>query len=377
MAYDLRRAALLSLCALAVVVAASLFPATGFGSYPAGVGGGGDDPATGPDAGATNATTETTPSESDGTDGSVATTTAPSDGDETDESESAGDDGGTDGTTTTTETATPTSTETAAPSNANETVGGGLLLFLFAALAAFGVLFVGVVGGRQRGVGSDVDADVPLPQLRAALQRIPQLTTAFVVGLSESGPTFLDRLGRVTAEFLGGLGDALTEVTRAMGTVVVALPRAFGGGLLALSGGFGSALSELPRALGDVGSGVSLRRDRDRSSRRNRAATAAATEEAEEEPAPEIPPTIEEAWASMVDGLRLRNRRSATPGEYARAAVASGLPVESVRRLTRIFEGVRYGSVRRSAALTAAARAALSRIDEHRERDEEGDESAA
>jgi hypothetical protein len=61
----------------------------------------------------------------------------------------------------------------------------------------------------------------------------------------------------------------------------------------------------------------------------------------------------------MVDLVPMRQRRSATPGDYARAAIDAGLPAGPVRRLTALFEEVRYGNQPSTADRVRSARSAL------------------
>jgi len=49
------------------------------------------------------------------------------------------------------------------------------------------------------------------------------------------------------------------------------------------------------------------------------------------------------AWREMADLLDLQRPETATPGEFAEAAVAAGMDPDDVSELTRLFEEVRYG----------------------------------
>jgi hypothetical protein len=309
-----------------VLFGGSLFPTAGFGSYPTGLGDGNglSDATAGPPGTAVG-------------DGTTPSPAAPT------ETAGTADDGGE--TATPTPPATPTATETPGPDGRSGDGDGlagaltglffllgtpavGLLLFAFGPRLDEGRTFAGLPVGRFQ------------TNLRSLLAAVPRRTTSFVVGLSASLPTLLDRVGTVTVDgvsaagvLAGGLlrggGRTLAVLGSGLGTVATSLPRAFGGGFSALFGG-------LRRA----GSG-GLSRRRRASASDDDAATATATDDAtDDEPTPR---TVEEAWALMADCVPVGNRRAATPGEYARAAVAAGFPETAVRRLTRAFERVRYG----------------------------------
>lgn len=81
------------------------------------------------------------------------------------------------------------------------------------------------------------------------------------------------------------------------------------------------------------------------------------------------------AWATLTDRVDLDRPGTATPGEYARAAVERGLDRDAVERLRGVFEAVRYGEAPATADRERAARAAADRLDG--ERDEDGDSTAA
>ncbi|WP_439027279.1 DUF4129 domain-containing protein [Haloarchaeobius sp. DT45] len=52
---------------------------------------------------------------------------------------------------------------------------------------------------------------------------------------------------------------------------------------------------------------------------------------------------VHRAWQRMVRGLDLSAPASRTPGEFASAAIEAGRDADAVRRLTHLFERVRYG----------------------------------
>ena len=62
------------------------------------------------------------------------------------------------------------------------------------------------------------------------------------------------------------------------------------------------------------------------------------------------------------DKKHLERSASMTPGEFARRLENAGLPPEAVQRLTRLFEGVRYGNRRSSPGEVKEAVASLTAI---------------
>lgn len=72
---------------------------------------------------------------------------------------------------------------------------------------------------------------------------------------------------------------------------------------------------------------------------------------------------IHRAWREMAAHLDVARPATSTPGEFAEAAVAAGLPPDAVTELTALFEQVRYGGVEATTDLEARARAALARIE--------------
>lgn len=62
------------------------------------------------------------------------------------------------------------------------------------------------------------------------------------------------------------------------------------------------------------------------------------------------------------DKKHLERSASMTPGEFARRLENAGLPPEAVQRLTRLFEGVRYGNRRSSPCEVKEAVASLTAI---------------
>ena len=73
---------------------------------------------------------------------------------------------------------------------------------------------------------------------------------------------------------------------------------------------------------------------------------------------------VYEAWLKMTEALSVSNRASATPGEFADAAIEAGMAREDVADLTRLFEEVRYGDEPVSEERAARATDALRHIEE-------------
>jgi hypothetical protein len=72
--------------------------------------------------------------------------------------------------------------------------------------------------------------------------------------------------------------------------------------------------------------------------------------------------SVQEAWALLADRVSVSDPETATPGEYARRAIDSGLPAEPVRRLTVLFREVEYGGRSATGDRTESARAALREL---------------
>jgi hypothetical protein len=71
---------------------------------------------------------------------------------------------------------------------------------------------------------------------------------------------------------------------------------------------------------------------------------------------------IYSAWNEMTTHLDL-SRETSTPGEFAEAAVASGMARDDVDELTELFEATRYGGIDASEEREQRALAALRRIE--------------
>lgn len=361
MSYAPRRAALLSLCVLAILLAASLFPATGFGSAPS-----------------VTAPAPTLPDGDDGGDDPAATTGSPTTGDSTaTASPTTTDPATTDPATTASD---PTTTTTAAAPTTDPPNGGdgssGAFLVVFAALSALVPIGLGLwlysMGYRRRrwwleASGSDADLpDLPPPRLRAAIQSIPQTTMGIVLGLAFSVPDLLGGFATVLRETADGTAMALDGFAEAFGRLAVGLPSAFARGLGAFGSGLGAALGGLPSVFVSLGGGLGDRDWPSFGSGSDGADDSARAGAGDDEPRPP-PRTVEEAWARMTEYVAVRNRRAATPTDYARTAIARGYPEGAVERLTQLFIEVRYGG-RPADDRTDAALDAFERFRQHAER---------
>ncbi|WP_416838807.1 DUF4129 domain-containing protein [Haloferax sp. DFSO52] len=69
------------------------------------------------------------------------------------------------------------------------------------------------------------------------------------------------------------------------------------------------------------------------------------------------------AWAEMTELLDVPNRQSATPAEFATAAVDAGMARDDVTELTTLFEAVRYGGIEATEARERRAVEALRNIE--------------
>ncbi|UPV76449.1 DUF4129 domain-containing protein (plasmid) [Halorussus limi] len=350
MSRERRRAALAALCVLAVALAATLLPASGFGTQPAGVGVGGGG---GPDAPAGGGGTDPARQTAEPTAPTVTTTQ---------NSDTTTTDDGTETTPTTTTTSTTT-----APADYDS--GGGSDLLAAIATGAMGLVGVLAIIGFWSGalaVSGRAAGLVPLTltvggtPLGELVGSVPARTMATVVALSSSVPRLLDDAATLTGEVGRSLGSVLGAAGRGgvqalrigangLALTVTAIPRALAG----LAGGAGIFSSLGSVSVPSIGRGGSD----DSDDRRNRSA-------APEEQADPAPPTVEEAWEAMRDRVPVRNRRARTPGEVARAAARRGFPDDAVRRLTDAFREVRYGDLPRDDR-TDSARSALDRLRDH------------
>jgi hypothetical protein len=348
-AHERRRTALAALCVFAIALAATLLPASGFGSQPAGVGVGGDPDASAGDEVGPDPESTSTPDAEPTTSPTVSTTAESSDSSDT----------------TTERTATTTRTTTEAAGS-----DGPKNLLAAVAVTALGLVgLVGLVAFRTGALAVSTGTAGPLPvtivvrgtPLGELAGSVPTRTMALVVGFSASVPRLVD-----DASTLAG------EVGRSFGTVLGGLARGSAEALRIGARGLGATVAAIPRALAGLGAGAgllsaigragvpSLGRGGSDATENRRGASGPEDTDPEEVG----PPSVEEAWTTLRDRIPLRNRDARTPGEVARAAARRGYPDEAVRRLTDAFREVRYGDLPREDR-TDSARSALDRLRDH------------
>jgi hypothetical protein len=373
--YDLSRAALVVVSVLTVLLAASLFPVSGYGTYPGTVG----DGVAGPSDSNVPASVEEPAGSVETPDTTTRTTQEPTATETTVDTQSP---------ERTADTRTQDSSATATTEQQDDDTGGatepdrGDGFPIFAFLLQLFLLFLGcvvvvavlaVVGDVERRQTGDFDGyvvDLPvLPtfRVRASFLAIPQGTMSVLVGLTASAPQVLDGLGRTA----GGLFAGFDDLASGMGKAFVAVPTALGKGLVAVPRGLGSGLGSLSLGLSSLTAGVSTRdwlsRGGDKPADPRDGARADTGDDGET--VDQAPVSIDEAWKTMVDYVPLRRAKSKTPAEVARAAVDGGLPRSAVERLTAVFRDVRYGRYPRSDERKHTAREALAEIRERLEGD--------
>ena len=280
--------------------------------------------------------------------------------------------------------ATPTPTETATETPAagdGEDSGSPILVKLFglALIGGFGIVAVGVIraasnaeGGGWTDVGlrlhpiigklaKTVVSTVSNGTIGRTIGRIPKVTTTALL----SGSAALSRVGAGISAVSGGILAGLSTGVGSVGTMslrgVAGLPSALGSlsvaPFRALSGFGGTG-----GFLASVRSGVdspSLFGSSDSEQRQSTATESTS----ETDDGPDIDSlSVQEAWALLADRVSVSDPETATPGEYARRAIDSGLPAEPVRRLTVLFREVEYGGRSATGDRTESARAALGEL---------------
>ncbi|PSQ20057.1 hypothetical protein BRD00_00075 [Halobacteriales archaeon QS_8_69_26] len=380
MGYDLGRAVLAVCSVLAVLIAASAFPAAGFGALPGGGDGdtgvaegpGGDGPPTTGGDGAT-----TVPGDSTGEGNGTDTTTE--DGGETTTDGTTESDGTTTAGETPTATTKSTTTEDPSDSDDDSVLAPLVSLLLGAVVWALGAITVlglvlglvgmatGTVAVERAATGTVLTVGSVEFQVGSAVQGISRSTMSYVLAISASAARLVDQVGTAMSAAGSGFGPALSALVRsgsgalsslptAMGTVLAGSTRALGGALVAIPSGLGALVG----GLGGLSTPDWATPSRDP---RDASPVPPSEEAVEEEETP--PESVEEAWAAFVEHLGARNTAARTPGELARAAVDAGLPSDAVERLTGTFRAVRYGGVPPSEDRLRAALSALEEIRRH------------
>jgi hypothetical protein len=277
-------------------------------------------------------------------------------------------------------TATPTETATETPAASGDADSGSPLLvklFGLALIGGFGLVAVGVIRAASNGdrdgstaAGSllpvvdklvgRVAGAVSDGAVGRTIGRIPQVTTAALL----SGSAALSRVGKGVSTVSSGVLSGLATGVGSVGTMslrgVAGLPTALGSlsvapfkalGGLGGSGGF----------LASVRSGIDSPSLFDSSDSTSGRATTTATTETDD--GPEIDSlSVQEAWALLAERVPVSDPETATPGEYARRAIDSGLPAGPVRRLTALFREVTYGGKTSTEDQAESARTALRRV---------------
>jgi len=369
------------LCVVSLLLAAAMFPATGFGEYPnwsptsVTPDGGEDAPGTGAGGG------ENDTSGGERTDDPAETTTP------ADETTTGG--GGETTTTTDGETSTTTTTTTTTDGGAGEQsddegllagivglLGTLLTVLLWGAGLGIGIATLGGIGlvlgvvQIERPSETELVLDIRgLPSftipLSSTVAGIPQATTAFLVGVGGTLPTILDDLSELGTGMTTGVGALLTGLGRATGQLVTGIPATLGAVVSGLAGAIGGSLVAIPGGLSSIATGLSNPFGKDGvlpGSDARDAADVPDPDRGDEEPEDRPPQSVEEAWGKMIETLPVRNRDAKTPAELARIAVDRGLPEGAVTRLTAVFREVRYGPTGSTPRHLEIAQSAIERI---------------
>lgn len=376
------RAVFALLCVFGVVLGATLFPATMFGTNPVPADQGGND--TVPDG---DQTTETI------SDGPNATTTARTDDTtgsttENNPSTTVNTDTGTAtveateavaGTTTSPSTTTTPTTTTAAAGGDDGSDGGlaASVLTLLTILASGVAGIVGVATGfgrhhRRRHPDEWDLPDAPHLRLLAYVRRVPQTSLSFVLYTGAHTPTIFESFGNGFATVSTGLRAMFRgfgRVGRLAATSTVALPVGIIRGIGGVARGIGSlslGLSSLFSGFGGSSILTGTGGDRPTADPRRGGGNGAETED----PSPPDPPdSVREAWARLQADLGIGGGDGKTPRQIGRAAVDRGVPRDAIRSLTRSFREVRYGGFPDDGERVASARTAYTRIRTALERD--------
>jgi hypothetical protein len=361
---------------VAVVLAAGLFPAAGFGQLP----GWSADPAVVP--GVDGPTGAPGPTDAPA-DGPTTPPPRPPDGETTPDPTTTNPTGTTTTTTRDATTTDPTTTRETTPPVTDQGNGGDggfveafLVVTLWVLAAAAGVGFFLAAGTATGHVEwhrrpddgfslSVLGVEVPLGR---AVGRVPQVTTAFLVGTGSTLSNAFDGVGDLVSGLAAGSTLVAGGLVRGTGRALSGLPTALsafagaaGSGVLSIGGGLGGFLAGLSTPFGGDG-GTRPRRDA-----RVRGGDRGNDDGDANDDGPPVPGTVREAWTLLVGRVPTR-RRSMTPAEVARRAVDAGLPAGPVRRLTELFREVRYGGRSEDGSRLRAAREAIAAVFEGGER---------
>ncbi|WP_164471655.1 DUF4129 domain-containing protein [Halosimplex salinum] len=344
------RAVLVALGVLAVALGGALFPATGFGSAPAG-----DDALFGSEHVASGDSIGQTPDQSTTDDGGTPGATpggADDEGTPVSTATEADSDSKTAATPERTATPEPTPEPTATPTeppNSGSGIGetglelavwlflSVLLCLALAALASMGGLLSSGGGGGSSG-------GLPIPGFLGKLSGlsparvvplVPQMTMVALVGVSTGTARVLRSAGSVAGQAAGGLGAVVRIGSRSATTGL------FDGlsGLFALPDGPLFSVSGVFSGLHAGGSGGATG---DSPAMDARSASAVDPERGDDGV---VIRTVEDAWEAFAEPLPVADPEARTPGEFARVAIERGDPAGPVRRLRDVFRDVRYGGL--------------------------------
>lgn len=334
-----RRAALLMLSLCALILAATLMPSAGLGTFPSSDWDG--------DVGPVSHDSPSVTAEQNTVTDSEATTEAETTGQEP------------------TDTPTVTTTDEMTTSPPTKGSDGGAFGAIVSLLVAVLWLAVGSLLGYPLLVasvavtfGSEAVSRLPFGE---SVLSLPQATMAGLIGASTSLARIARTMGSALSGFTNGLGSLL-DSSRSVGYVLRSAFEAFGG----LSIGLGSMVGSLGGAISTLIGGTGQRRTDDEATTTDARETAETVPESPTDVTEDTGPlSVAEAWGEMADRLGVRNRDAKTPTELASAAIERGWPAEAVEQLTNAFREVRYGNRDPEGERLAVARRAHQRLQEH------------
>jgi hypothetical protein len=232
------------------------------------------------------------------------------------------------------------------------------------ALLAFAAVLLGLAAFVYRDTGSGLAASAAVGSLGVPAAALGWLLSAcrpvdgeveFALGAAAGEGGFLPEGGGLGGSGLGGGGGTASAPELLFALVVVAALVASVAVLLGAAGddepadGGGAAEGDKDDGPGnpdlrEVGRAAGAAADRiDRSDADN---------------------GVYRAWRDMTEALDVDRPASATPAEFAAAAVDAGVDEEPVAELTAVFERVRYGGENATAERERRAAEALRRIEE-------------